>query len=179
MINFNEIFCKNIILRKILVSDIENIRATRKKGEIEGVLSKTSTDKNVFANWLVADLNNPKSLYLAILDLNHNFIGTVRLIDLDSGIFEWGSWALKSDQDPLISLNSAYAVYKIANEMCNFTESDFKVKKHNKNVIRFHLNSGARILQISDDQIHFRIDKLSILLFLQKFESRFGSLIVI
>ena len=179
MINFNEISCKNIILRKILVSDIENIKAVRKKGENEGVLSKTSADKNVFAKWLSADLNNPKSLYLAILDLDHNFIGTVRLIDLDSGIFEWGSWALLGGEDPLIGLNCAYAVYKIAIEMCQFTESHFEVKKHNKYVIRFHLNSGAKIMQIEDDLISFRIDNSSIILFLQKYEARFGSLIVI
>ena len=157
MINFSKIICKNIILRKILISDIDDIKSVRKKGENEGVLSKTSIDKNVFAKWLNMDLKNPKSLYLAILDLDHNFIGTVRLIDLDSGVFEWGSWALKGGEDPLIGLNCAYSVYKIANEMCNFAESEFKVKQHNKNVIRFHLNSGAKILQIEDDLIHFRI----------------------
>ena len=179
MLNFNKITCKNIMLRKILISDIDNIRLVRKKGEDIGVLSKTSKDKNVFSKWLNMDLKNSKSLYLAILDLDHNFIGTVRLIDLDSGVFEWGSWALKGGENHLISLNCAYAVYKIANEMCNFAEAEIKVKQHNKNVIRFHLNSGAKILQIEDDLIHFRIDKPSILLFLQKLEPKFGSLIVI
>jgi len=176
MLNFSEILCKNIVFRKIMTSDIEDIRLVRQRGESEGSLSKTSADIGVFSKWLDTEFLNPRTLYLAILDTDRNFIGTIRLIDLNGETFEWGSWALKSGLGSLISLNSAYAVYKVALELCGFNSAEFVVKSHNKNVINFHLQSGAKIVNYDTDSTFFRFDSESIHIFLDRFENKFGSL---
>ena len=179
MISFTEILCKDIILRKVLISDVENIRNVRSKSEREGVLSKTSSDPMVFRKWLNSELINPNSLYLALLDLKKDFVGTVRIVSLGKDLFEWGSWALKREVGPLLSLNSAYAVYKIAFELLHLKEAEFKVVTHNQNVVNFHLKSGATLLKEDSGLIYFKFDEESIKKFLIRFESKFGSLFVI
>lgn len=179
MLNFSEILCKNIVFRKILISDIEDIRLVRLRGENEGSLSKTSADIDVFSKWLNTELLNPRTLYMAILDNDRNFIGTVRLIDLNGDVFEWGSWALKNGLGPLISLNSAYALYKVALELCGFNSAEFVVKSHNRNIINLHVKSGAKIFKVDTDSTYFRIDSESIHKFLNRFEDKFGSLVLV
>ena len=179
MLNFEEISCKYIKLRKILNSDIDDIKDVRRKGENEGFLTKTPDDLQVFSSWLDDESNNPTTLYLAILDDQKKFIGTVRIIAIDKNVFEWGSWALKSNLGVIISLNSIYAVYKIAIEVFKFNSCEFKVKSHNKSVLNLHIKSGASIIEVKEDLIYFKIERKMILNFLKKYENKFGNLVIV
>ena len=179
MIDFSEISCKKIVIRKIMISDVENIRNVRFDAERKGWLSKTPSDPEVFKKWLNSEAINPTSLYLAILDSERNFIGTVRIISLNESLFEWGSWAMKKEVGPLFSLTSVYAVYKIALDLCNFKRSVFKVSTHNSGVIKFHLKCGATIVKLDSDSTYFNFEEDSIRQFLIRFESKFAPLFVI
>ena len=74
MLNSEEISCKFIKLRKILNSDIDDIKDVRRKGESEGFLTKTPDDLQVFSQWLEDESNDPTTLYLAILDDQKNLL---------------------------------------------------------------------------------------------------------
>jgi hypothetical protein len=50
MLNFEEISCKFIKLRKILNSDIDDIKDVRRKGESEGFLTKLQMIFKFFLN---------------------------------------------------------------------------------------------------------------------------------
>ena len=176
MFEFKEISCKYISFRKIIHSDVVDIKNIRKKGETEGFLSKTPDNIDVFSQWIDNESLNPTTLYLAILDKKKNFIGTVRFINIEKNLFEWGSWVLKENLGPIISLNSIYVVYKMAIDLFNYESCEFKVKSHNKSVIKLHLKTGATIIGVKGDLTYFRIENQIIKSFLKKYESRFGDL---
>jgi hypothetical protein len=103
----------------------------------------------------------------------------VRIIAIDKNVFEWGSWALKSNLGVIISLNSIYTVYKLAIEVFKFNSCEFKVKSHNKSVLNLHIKSGASIMEVKEDLIYFKIERKMIISFLKKYESKFGNLVIV
>jgi hypothetical protein len=74
MLNSEEISCKFIKLRKILNSDIVDIKDVPLKGENECFLTKTPDNLQVFSQWLEDESNNPTTLYLAMLDYQKNLL---------------------------------------------------------------------------------------------------------
>lgn len=84
--------------------------------------------------------------------------GTVRMYDFRTinGLrsFCWGSWIIAPP--PVIGLASysALAVCELGFEHLGFDHAHFDVRRDNKNVVAFHLRSGAKIVD-EDEQDYF------------------------
>ena len=69
--------------------------------------------------------------------------GLVRLYDIQSDQFTWGSWILDHNKPPKAALESALLVYVQGFERLGMAKSVFDVRKGNDRTLAFHTRFGA------------------------------------
>jgi RimJ/RimL family protein N-acetyltransferase len=144
----------SVDLRNATPNDAEFILGLRvhpKKGKY---LSKTSADVSAQVKWLQNYEFDEKQVYFIIEDKSRNAVGTVRLYDVRSGSFCWGSWIICDGKPHTYAIESAMMVYEFA-LLLGFNMSHFDVRRDNESVWHFHERFGAtRVGETADDYFY-------------------------
>ena len=94
-----------------------------------------------------------KQFYFIIQKLDGTPCGTVRVYDIRSDSFCWGSWILNENKTRFAAIESAFLVYKFGFESLGFKKCHFDVMKGNDKVISFHKKMGA--VQVGEDEANY------------------------
>jgi len=85
--------------------------------------------------------------------------GVVRLYDITSDRFTWGSWILDRNKPPKAALESAVLIYKIGFEILFKRVSVFDVRRDNHITLAFHRRFGALETGLSDQDVFFEYQR--------------------
>jgi hypothetical protein len=69
--------------------------------------------------------------------------GVVRLYDIKSDGFTWGSWILDANKPPKAALERAVLIYETAFDLLELESARFDVRRDNENTLAFHRRFGA------------------------------------
>jgi len=97
--------------------------------------------------------------------------GTVRIYNFNGLSFEWGSWILDKNKTRHAALEIAIFVYSFAFQRLGFEYSEFEVNKLNKNVLSFHIKSGAEIISSDEQNFYFRFMRSQALEFVNRLKN--------
>ncbi len=81
--------------------------------------------------------------------------GVVRLYDISSDSFTWGSWILDHNKPTKAALESAVLIYRIAFERLSLSRAVFDVRRENDNTLSFHRRFGATETHADDRDVFF------------------------
>jgi RimJ/RimL family protein N-acetyltransferase len=157
---------KNIKLRLVEPKDAEFILSLRLDQKYNRYLSEVVADVEAQRAWIEnykADEANGNQYYFIIERIDGTPCGTIRIYDLTSDSFCWGSWILNHDKTKYAALESAFLVYRYGFDSLGFNKSHFEVLKGNHGVIKFHQRMGARIVNEDDMSFYFEISKDAVL----------------
>ena len=98
--------------------------------------------------------------------------GTVRIYDLKSDSFSWGSWILNEEKTRYAALESAFLVYHFGFNDLGYEKSHFEVRKGNEKVSSFHRKMGAAKIGEDDLNEYFSITKDAVLESKQKLRGK-------
>jgi RimJ/RimL family protein N-acetyltransferase len=166
---------KTIRLRLVEEWDAEFILKLRLDGRYNRFLSSVSPDIQGQKTWINKykfDEAQGKQFYF-IIERNDGIpCGTIRIYNLTTESFCWGSWILNEDKTRYAALESAFLIYQFGFEHLGFKKSHFDVMKGNKKVVSFHEKMGA--LQTGEDHenYYFEISKQSVDFMKQKLLSK-------
>ena len=97
--------------------------------------------------------NVQDEFYFIILSNTNQRLGSIRVYDLRSDSFCWGSWLTKEDAPLTTALESALLIYEFCFYKLRYEKAHFDVRKENEKVVSFHLKTGAKI--ICEDELNF------------------------
>jgi RimJ/RimL family protein N-acetyltransferase len=146
---------KNIRLRLVEEKDADFILTLRLDERYNTFLSSVSPDAEAQKNWIRKykdDEKNGYQYYFIIERLDCTPCGTVRVYDVRSDTFCWGSWILNENKTRYAALESAFLVYDFGFQQLGFKKSHFNVMKDNRGVIKFHTRMGA--VKTNEDDIN-------------------------
>ena len=147
---------KNINLRLVDVEDAEFILGLRMDENLNRFLSRVENDLNKQIEWIKnykLSESLKKEYYFIIEGKNSEKYGTVKVYDLRSDSFCWGSWVVKIGSPAYVAIESALLTYIFGFNNLGFKKSHFEVRKDNKRVLELHKKFGAQI--ISEDKLNF------------------------
>ncbi len=136
----------SLALRLIRTDDAEYVYGLRVNPKYNQHLSKVSGTVQDQIAWIEnykAREAEGLEYYYIIERLDGVRCGTVRLYDIASGAFTWGSWILDHNKTAKAALECAYIIYKIAFDELKLSEANFEVSVDNQNTIMFHNRFGA------------------------------------
>lgn len=70
--------------------------------------------------------------------------GLVRLYDIDTDHFTWGSWILDHNKPPKAALESAVLIYDVGFSFLGLARAVFEVRRDNDRALAFHRRFGAQ-----------------------------------
>ena len=160
-----ELRSKTIKVRPVEERDAKFILKLRLDKRYNEFLSSTSADVESQISWIrryKEDEERGTQFYFLIERFDNIPCGTVRIYDLRSESFCWGSWILNEDKTKFAALESAFLVYEFGFKNLGYSKSHFDVMKKNKKVISFHEKMGA--IKVGEDEMncYFEIDKKSV-----------------
>lgn len=147
---------KTVRLRLVEVADAAYILSLRLDSKYNNFLSSVSPDLESQVAWIERyklDEAAGKQFYFIIERLDGVACGTVRVYDLRSDSFCWGSWILDESKTRYAAIESALLVYRFGFDVLGFSKSHFDVMKGNDKVISFHEKMGAT--QVSEDSANY------------------------
>jgi RimJ/RimL family protein N-acetyltransferase len=153
---------KTIRLRLVEPSDAEFILSLRLDQKYNSFLSKVDNDIESQRTWIrnyKEDEANKKQFYFIIERMDGVACGTVRIYDLRSDSFCWGSWILNENKTRYAAIESALLVYRYGFDILGFKKSHFDVMKGNSKVTDFHKKFGAVMVSEDSDNDYFEITK--------------------
>lgn len=139
------------------LQDADFILGLRLNEALNQHLSPTSSSLQEQEAWLVA-YQQREALgqeFYFIIKADGLPQGTVRLYQLTTEGFTWGSWMLQPSAPFYCGLSSALMVYEFAFYHLNKTQCHFEVRKANSKVIQLHLKLGATPTHEDEDNIYF------------------------
>ena len=146
---------KNIRLRLVEEEDADFILLLRMDNRYNKFLSSVSPDIETQKKWIREYKDDEKrglQYYFIIERLDDTSCGTVRVYDIGSESFCWGSWILNENKTRYAALESAFLVYDFGFKHLGFKKANFDVMKGNKSVVKFHTRMGA--VKTSEDQLN-------------------------
>jgi len=153
---------KSLILRCAEEADAEYILGLRLDPLLNRFLSKTDGSLEQQKKWL-RDYKLREAArteyYFIIQSLNYEPWGTVRVYDICSGSFSWGSWIIPRGKPPSVAVETTLMIYDFAFGVLDCARAHFKVCRENTNVIRFHRRLGARSLLSDETEEYFELSR--------------------
>ena len=156
---------KTVRLRLVEESDASFILSLRLDERYNQFLSKVSSDLESQKRWIrkyKEDESKGTQFYFIIEKLDGVPCGTVRVYDLTSDSFCWGSWILNENKTRYAAIESALLVYRFGFNSLGFEKSHFDVMKGNDKVVRFHKQMGATETGEDEENYYFEIDRNSV-----------------
>lgn len=169
LVKINYLTGKNLRLRNVCVGDADFIISLRTDTKKSRFISKTSNDISLQQEWLREYAKDDSQIYFIIEDLDGDPLGTIRIYDAIGVSFCWGSWILKDNLNPFISIESAVMVYSYASYL-GFLMAHFDVRKDNHSVNKFHQKMGASLVFESETDNEYIVSHSVIKAFLKKYK---------
>ncbi|WP_316737882.1 GNAT family N-acetyltransferase [Pedobacter aquatilis] len=163
----NQLF-KNIIaryglrLRLIEPDDASFVLELRNDQTLSRFLSKTSNNLQDQVNWIKSYKEREmqgKEYYFIASDNDDKLLGTTRISELDGCCFELGSWLFSRDAQDGAAIIADIITREIGFDTLGFNCCKFNVRKENKSVLKYHLNFGPSIVDETDIDTFFKLDK--------------------
>lgn len=148
----------NLALRLIRPDDAEYVYKLRTDPTYNTHLSEVRGGVEDQRNWIAhykARENEIKELYYVIERMDGTRCGLVRLYDISSESFTWGSWILDHNKTKKAALESAVLIYVIGFEALGIPKAVFDVRKGNEHTIAFHERFQAVRTGETDQDILF------------------------
>lgn len=149
---------KNINLRAVDIDDAAFILRLRIQNNKSKFLSSVENNIEKQQAWLTSYKSREelgKEFYFVIESKEHCPLGLVRIYDLKTQSFCWGSWIIIDDAPRATAIESALMIYEFAFNNLNYPQAHFDVMKGNKKVVNFHLRFGAKIIDEDDLNYYF------------------------
>jgi RimJ/RimL family protein N-acetyltransferase len=147
-------------LRLVEQSDAEFILSLRLDKRYNVFLSSITPDLESQKQWIKKykyDEQAGNQFYFIVERKDGTPCGTMRVYDVRTDSFCWGSWILNQNKTRYAALESAFLVYEFGFEHLGFEKSHFDVMKGNKGVIKFHQRMGAIQIDEDDQNLYFEI----------------------
>ncbi len=147
---------KNINLRTAEVDDATFILQLRLLEHKTKYLSQVDDDLIKQQDWLKTYKDKEKQgleYYFIIENKSAEKYGLVRIYDLKSDSFCWGSWLINDNAPKTTAIESAIQIYEFGFGGLGFKQSHFDVRKDNKKVIAFHQRFGAE--KVNEDELNY------------------------
>jgi len=145
-----------LALRLIEPSDAEYVYGLRTDPAMNTHLSEVRGIAEDQRNWIIGYKNRERAgteYYYVIERLSDGErCGLVRLYDIASDSFTWGSWMLDGNKPPKAALESAVQIYRIGFGLLGCNRAVFDVRKDNLRTLAFHRRFGAE--EIGADYIN-------------------------
>lgn len=158
----SDLVSKTIKLRLVEEADAEFILSLRLDERYNQHLSRVSNDIDQQRTWIrnyKKDETNGKEYYFIIERHDHTPCGTVRVYDLRSDSFCWGSWILNTAKTRYAAIETALLVYKFGFEKLGYQKSHFEVLRENEKVIAFHTKFGAKKIGEDSENYYFNFHR--------------------
>lgn len=140
---------KSINLRSIDVADAAFVLSLRLDQEKSKFINPVDNDLQKQVDYIKACQQQPNHWYFIIESKSGESLGTVRIYDIQSDSFCWGSWIVKNGAPAATAMESALLIYELGYGPLAFTKSHFDVKKGNLRVCAFHERMGA--VKVAED----------------------------
>lgn len=166
---------QTIILRLAEKIDAEFILKLRLDPRYNQHLSVVDSSLQKQIDWLEKyklEEKNKTQFYFIIERLDGVRCGTVRVYDLKSNSFCWGSWILNEEKTRTSAFESALQVYNFGFKILGFEKSHFEVRKDNAPVNRFHQKMGAIKTGEDINNNYYSIDEISVDNFFDTFRGK-------
>ena len=167
--NFKPIKGKYVNLREAEVDDAIFILALRCDEKKSRFLHKTENNLEKQIEYLKHYKTLDNEWYFIIENKQHKPKGTIRLYNIHDNQFTGGSWLMVSDALPEESIEGDILAGQYAFEKLGFEQSVFDVRKKNKKVVRYHLISGSKIIDETNEDYIFKTTKEDFLYKQRKF----------
>lgn len=146
---------KTVRMRYVEVDDAEFILKLRNDIRFNKYLSYVNASVADQKKWIINYKKREEleeEFYFIIETLEGVSCGTVRIYDIKSNSFCWGSWILNENKTKYAAIESAYLIYDFGFNKLGKNQSHFDVRKENKSVIKFHLKMGA--IKVNEDNLN-------------------------
>lgn len=149
-------------LRLVSVEDAAYIHGLRADPRYGAYLSQSTGTVRDQASWIASYKEREatgRELYFIIECKDQRPCGTVRLYEITSGSFTWGSWILDENKPAKAALDSAMLIYRIAFERLGLLRAVFDVRRDNVHTLAFHDRFGATRVRDDDLNVYFVYEK--------------------
>ena len=148
----------NLTLRFIQLEDAGYVHSLRTNPAYNLHLSEVRGTVDDQRSWIKAYKAREaefRELYYVIERKDGTRCGVVRLYDIATEIFTWGSWILDYNKTRKAALESGLLVYMIAFDNLGLSKAEFSVHSENTNTLAFHRRFGAIETHQTDQDIYF------------------------
>jgi RimJ/RimL family protein N-acetyltransferase len=139
-------YCKDVSLELVEKNDAEFVLSLRTDSELNSYVSSVTPSLCEQEKWITNYKEREKirtEFYFLVKNIDGKKIGTIRIYDLQPGIFCWGSWMVRSRGNVKAPFSSVLSMYEFAFYELGFEKCRFDVRNENSMVISFHKNMGA------------------------------------
>lgn len=148
----------NLRLRLILPQDALYVHELRINPAYNTHLSAVNGTVDDQRRWIEAYKEREaagQEFYFIIARNNGVPCGTVRIYDIRTDSFTWGSWILDHNKPPKAALESALLVYQFAFDVLGKVQAVFDVRRDNARTLMFHRRFGANETHGDDTDLFF------------------------
>lgn len=152
----------NLALRLIRPDDAEYVHMLRTDPTYNTHLSEVSGGVEDQRNWIVqykARENEVRELYYVIERMDGTRCGLVRLYDISSESFTWGSWILDHNKPKKAALESAQLSFAIGFDILDLAHANVDVRIGNEKAIDIYVGLGMHEIRRDSENIYYRFDR--------------------
>jgi len=149
---------RKINLRSADIKDAEFILEMRMQVHKNQFLNQVDNSLQKQQAWLKVYKDKEQAgleYYFIIESKQAEQLGLVRVYDLHSESFCWGSWLIKDSAPLTTAIESALLVYEFGFGELKYKKAHFDVRKGNDRVIAFHKRFGATVVEEDELNLYF------------------------
>ena len=164
---------KNINLRLTEIKDAEFILELRIQTHKTKFLSQVENNLEKQRDWLKSYKQKERvgSEYYFIIEGKYGAqLGLVRVYDLQSDSFCWGSWLIKDGAPIYTAIESMLLIYNFGFYTLNKEMARINVINKNEKVLNIHKTFGAKVIEVDEINTFFNLSKTAYLKKIDKFK---------
>lgn len=150
MVDENLLVGEKVVFRYIQPVDAEYVLSLRCDPRYNRFLSKINVNLDEQRRWIahykIREAKGEEFYFVIHRKDNGDRCGLVRIYDIKSNSFTWGSWILADNKPEKAALDSACCVYNIGFLGLGKEKAVFDVRIENEHTIKFHLRFGANLI---------------------------------
>ncbi len=153
---------KNVIMKEVTLRDTSYILKLRTNKILSKYINPTSSNKNTQILWMKKYFirrKKKKEFYFIFQKKKFKNFGIGRIIHLKKDIFHFGGWVLNTKSSPSLALESCLSIYEYAFNNLKYKKTILWINLHNKKVINFHKNLGAKPFKKTKTELFLNFNK--------------------
>ncbi|MCR4924817.1 MAG: GNAT family N-acetyltransferase [Clostridiales bacterium] len=135
---------KYVTLREVSVDDADFILALRCDEKKARFLNKINNDKNAQVAYIKRYLATTDEWYFISESKDGRKLGAIRIYDLRSDSFSFGSWVMIDGVTMSEAFETDYLTRMYGFNVLGFNKNHFDVRKDNEKVLKYHQFLGAK-----------------------------------